>query len=89
MSLPQRKVVRLQEYDYRTPGFYFVTVCTHEKQRLFEPIVWADLCVLSQNVGADLCVRPQPSSLPIVRRADTQVRPYEPYRTCNLSLLRV
>ena len=58
MSLPQRKVIRLREYDYRTPGFYFVTVCTHEKQRLFEPFVGASLCTNPQNVGADLCVRP-------------------------------
>ncbi len=45
MSLPERKAIRLREYDYRTPGFYFVTVCTHEKQRLLEPFVGADLCV--------------------------------------------
>ncbi len=45
MSLPERKVIRLREYDYRTPGYYFVTVCTHEKQRLLEPFVGADLCV--------------------------------------------
>jgi REP element-mobilizing transposase RayT len=31
---PQRKnrnTVRLQEYDYRTAGGYFITICTHER----------------------------------------------------------
>lgn len=47
MNLPQRKVVRLKEYDYRTPGYYFVTICAYDKQCLFE-----------RHVGTDLCVRP-------------------------------
>lgn len=43
----QRKNIRLKEYDYSRPGYYFVTVCTHERQRLF-----------SNWVGAHPCVRP-------------------------------
>ncbi len=35
MALPVRKPIRLQDYDYTTNGAYFVTVCTHKKQRLF------------------------------------------------------
>lgn len=36
MGLQKRKPIRLPEYDYSTPGAYFVTVCTHDK-----------LCILS------------------------------------------
>lgn len=32
---PNRKSPRLKEYDYRTPNYYFVTICTHEKKRIF------------------------------------------------------
>ena len=32
MDFPRRKPARLREYDYSTPGAYFVTVCTHEKK---------------------------------------------------------
>ena len=32
---PNRKCPRLKGYNYRTPGYYFVTICTHEKQCLF------------------------------------------------------
>jgi len=30
-----RKIIRLQEYDYRENGAYFVTVCTQNKEKLF------------------------------------------------------
>ncbi len=32
---PQRKLLRLQEYDYSQPGIYFVTICTEGKECLF------------------------------------------------------
>lgn len=34
-TLPQRKHPRLCYYDYSTPGYYFVTICTHEKRCIF------------------------------------------------------
>ena len=50
MECPQRKPLRLEAYDYSQPGSYFITICTHARQRLFDDFV-----------GADLCVRPSPS----------------------------
>lgn len=35
MSLPQRKSPRKQGYDYAQSGMYFVTICTHQRERLF------------------------------------------------------
>jgi REP element-mobilizing transposase RayT len=32
---PQRKSVRLKEYDYSFPGWYFVTICAYERNYLF------------------------------------------------------
>ena len=43
MALPTRKPMRLPEYDYSSPGAYFVTVCTANRR-----------CILSDiTVGAD------------------------------------
>ena len=43
MDLPKRKPVRLPDYDYSSPGAYFVTICTQGRR-----------CVLSNiTVGAD------------------------------------
>ena len=53
-KLPQRKRLRLPKYDYSQPGYYFITICTHARQRLFDDFV-----------GADLCVRPSPENIPL------------------------
>ena len=39
MALPNRKLPRLKDYDYSTPGAYFVTICTYEKRCLFGRIM--------------------------------------------------
>lgn len=31
-----RRSIRLQGWDYRAPGYYFVTICTYRRQNLFE-----------------------------------------------------
>ena len=36
-NLPQRKPIRLEDYDYSTPGAYFITICTANR----EPIFWS------------------------------------------------
>ena len=49
MELPQRKKLRLPEYDYSQNGAYFITICTQGKKKIFGNCV----------VGRDLCVPPQ------------------------------
>ena len=46
-DLPNRKPNRLKEYDYNTPGAYFITICTKDRKNYF----W-------DNVGAN-SVRPK------------------------------
>lgn len=36
-NFPQRKHPRLSYFDYSTPGYYFITICTHEKRCIFGP----------------------------------------------------
>ena len=38
-SLPKRKHPRLDDYDYSTPGAYFITICTQDKRCLLSHIV--------------------------------------------------
>ena len=35
MNHPERKANRIPNYDYATPNYYFITLCTHERQCLF------------------------------------------------------
>ena len=47
MTEPQRKSLRLPEYDYGSPGAYFVTICTKDRR-----------CLLSSVRRGDPCGRP-------------------------------
>ena len=38
-KLPQRKNIRLKNYDYSQAGYYFVTICTKDRLGLFGDIV--------------------------------------------------
>ena len=48
MQLPKRKPNRLAEYDYSTPGAYFLTLCTEDKR-----------CILGRVVGGGAFDAPQ------------------------------
>ena len=43
-SLPCRKTIRLQNYDYSQNGAYFVTICTALKEPLFGVVCRGDPC---------------------------------------------
>ena len=38
-KLPRRKNIRLKNYDYSQAGYYFVTICTQDRQKLFGEIL--------------------------------------------------
>ncbi|MBE7045809.1 MAG: hypothetical protein E7396_00150 [Ruminococcaceae bacterium] len=38
MELPKRKRIRMAGYDYSTPARYFVTICTHNKEKMLSKI---------------------------------------------------
>ena len=56
-SLPERKRVRLKGYDYSTPGAYFITICTQNREHIFD--------IESNDVGNALCGVPT-SDIPIL-----------------------
>jgi len=42
-ELPKRKMNRIENYDYSTPGAYFITVCTANREKLFWNPVGTDI----------------------------------------------
>ena len=52
-KLPQRKDLRLKEYDY-TAGWYFVTICTVDRK-----------CIFGHVVGGDAHIAPQMGTINI------------------------
>lgn len=41
-KLPKRKPIRLKDYDYSTPGVYFITICTKDRKELLYQIIVED-----------------------------------------------
>ena len=39
MELPKRKPTRLKDYDYSKNGYYFITICTHNRKNILSDIV--------------------------------------------------
>ena len=51
---PKRKINRLTEYDYAQSGAYFITICTHGRQK----ILWdSNTFTEVEDVGAALLAR--------------------------------
>ena len=57
--LPQRKKLRLEWYDYSQAGYYFVTICTRDREKYFWKIVDGEMVLneyggIAENVLTDL-----------------------------------
>ena len=50
MELRQRKKNRLEGYDYGRAGYYFVTICTKNREHFFGAIVGGDVLIAPHDV---------------------------------------
>ncbi|MBQ3492174.1 MAG: transposase [Oscillospiraceae bacterium] len=62
MDLPQRKPNRLPDFDYNTPGAYFITICVEGKR-----------CVLASIVGGGAFDAPQTHLTPLGKIAEKHI----------------
>ena len=53
MELPKRKSIRLPDYNYSSPGAYFVTICTQNRRRILSAISVGAAALGGPSVGAD------------------------------------
>ena len=63
MDLPKRKPLRLPEYDYSSPGAYFVTICTHDRR-----------CILSSIAVGEGLAPPAVALTPIGQIVEEQIQ---------------
>jgi len=74
-TIRTRKVNRLPYYDYSQNGYYFVTVCSFNKQHIFGEIIKCD----KESVGAALC-RPHMHLFEIGKIVSEEIERFsEPY----------
>lgn len=55
-TIPNRKSIRLKNFDYSKDGLYFITICCHERKRDFGKIerqkrILNDVGKIAWNVG--------------------------------------
>ncbi|MBR5506605.1 MAG: transposase [Clostridia bacterium] len=84
-KLPKRKNIRLKDYDYSSCGYYFITICTQNRQSLFWKNITDVLDAYKRfnNVGADI-IRPHLSECgKTVDRAINEIKTHYPYVTVD------
>ena len=78
MELPKRKANRLRRYDYKSPGYYFVTICTAGKRKLFwksEQLVDGRPVLSEAGTIVESCIREIPLHYPCVQVEQCNVMP--------------
>jgi REP element-mobilizing transposase RayT len=63
---PRRRSLRLPDYDYTAPGFYFVTICTQGRKCLFGAIEGEDMHANDLGHIVETCWRELPDHFPRV-----------------------
>lgn len=75
MYLPERKNLRLPQYDYASPGTYFVTVVSYERQFLFGDVVDQKMIVNENGWVVETCWLDLPNHYPNIRLGTFIVMP--------------
>jgi len=62
----RRKSSHLRDYDYSSPGDYFVTMCAHNKRCLFGEVIADEMHLNEAGVVVEECWRAIPAHFPTV-----------------------
>ena len=62
-KLPKRKGLRPQNFDYSTPGAYFVTICIRDRMNILSEIVKENLTATDKTNGLTVGEGPPPPGL--------------------------
>ena len=52
-NLPQRKSIRLKQYDYSSPGYYFITICIKNRLHLLGAITNLNLQLSKEGLAVN------------------------------------
>ncbi len=77
-KLPQRKQLRLKEYDYSQEGYYFITICTKNRKELLSKIL-SNSKDKSDNVGVAVLGDPQIELTKIGRIVEKYLQNYNKF----------
>ena len=75
MKLPNRQSMRLSNYDYSAPGYYFVTICTSNMRCRFGKIANVEICLSDAGLIAQQCWMEIPVHYPCTKLDEFIVMP--------------
>jgi len=73
--LPARRSIRLRDYDYRSAGAYFVTVCAEGRRCLFGGVGDGSMQLSADGELVRRCWQEVPSHFPAVELDEWQIMP--------------
>src|SRR5262245_26267674 len=71
-AIHHRRSIRLQDYDYTQPGWYFITICTHLQECLFGDVIEGQPELNTLGCIVDTCWNEIPIHFPHIQ-LDTYV----------------
>jgi REP-associated tyrosine transposase len=74
-DIHHRSSIRLREYDYRSAGAYFVTICSFQREYLFGEVVDVEMRLTDAGVAAVECWQGIPDHFPQVQLDEFVVMP--------------
>jgi len=70
-----RRSIRLNDYEYRSPGSYFVTICATRREPLFGRLVDNNVLLSAIGIVLDACWREIPDHFPHVTLDESMIMP--------------
>jgi REP element-mobilizing transposase RayT len=74
-AIHHRRSIRLKGYDYSQAGAYFITICTHERERLFGEIADGDMHFSQLGQIAAACWRNLPKTFSNLEMGEWVIMP--------------
>ena len=80
-----RRPIRLKEYDYSQPGWYFITLCTNNREMLFGDVIAGKMVLNDAGVFTTECWRDIPRHYPDVCLDEFIIMPNHVHGIINIS----
>jgi putative transposase len=74
-AIHHRKSIRLRDYDYSQAGWYFITICTHQRQLLFGEIVDGRMVLNAAGMIVEKVWNDLPDQYPYIQIKEFVVMP--------------
>jgi putative transposase len=74
-NVHHRKSIRLKNYDYSQAGYYFITLCTHERLPLFGEIIDGNMLLNEAGEATEKCWLAIPAHFPSVELNEFVIMP--------------